>query len=158
MIAEGDSFAYLDVLSFSNCTSLTSLTLPDTLVSLADYAFRECTSLKELTFTGLVAPEGKMNVFDRCISLAEVGVPNRYEGQTFFGFPVLKNEETGVVQTDRRKTVAVGFLLCTLLVVFLELMITYVHDKHSFMCCRRRAERLSCISMDSDLQASLIGK
>jgi hypothetical protein len=153
----GESIAYLDTLSFSNCTSLTSLTLPSTLVALGNYAFRECTSLKKLTFTGLVAPEGSMNVFDKCGSLAEVGVPRGYEDQTFFGFPVLKDEENVVVEANRRETVALGFLLCCAGTACLEMIITYFKDKRSFMCCRRRrVELASCSSIDSDLQTTLI--
>lgn len=40
----------IDVLAFSNCTSLTSITIPSSVTSIGNYAFRNCTSLESVIF------------------------------------------------------------------------------------------------------------
>lgn len=44
----------IDVYSFTNCTSLTSVTIPDTVTSIGDSAFEGCTALKEITLPASV--------------------------------------------------------------------------------------------------------
>ncbi len=46
--------AFLDM-AFMSCTSLTSITLPDSITMISNYAFRGCTSLTSLTFKGTTA-------------------------------------------------------------------------------------------------------
>ena len=38
--------------AFYKCTSLTSITIPDSVTSIEDYAFRGCTDLQTITYTG----------------------------------------------------------------------------------------------------------
>lgn len=53
---------------FSGCTSLTSITIPDTVTLIGGYAFKGCSSLVEVTLgTGLATLNAE--VFDNCISL-----------------------------------------------------------------------------------------
>jgi hypothetical protein len=57
-----------------NCSSLTSITLPESLTSIGDYAFRGCSSL-----TGINIPEGVTSIgywaFDGCSSLTSITLP-----------------------------------------------------------------------------------
>lgn len=47
--------------AFSGCTSLTSVTIPDSVTSIWDYAFRNCTSLTSVTFDGTMAEWGAVD-------------------------------------------------------------------------------------------------
>ena len=57
--------------AFSDCSSLTNITIPDTVTSIGDYAFSECTSLTSITI-----PNSVMSIGDRafygCSSLTSV--------------------------------------------------------------------------------------
>ena len=57
--------------AFSGCSSLTNITIPDTVTSIGDYAFSECTSLTSITI-----PNSVMSIGDRafygCSSLTSV--------------------------------------------------------------------------------------
>ena len=60
--------------SFSKCTSLVSITLPQNLTSIGDGAFRKCTSLVGIMFPHSLTGIG-MHAFDRCTSLVNVTFP-----------------------------------------------------------------------------------
>ncbi|MBR2646726.1 MAG: leucine-rich repeat domain-containing protein [Clostridia bacterium] len=50
----GNSVTSIGDWSFSNCTSLTSVTIPDSVTSIGDYAFFGCTGLTSIEFKGTV--------------------------------------------------------------------------------------------------------
>ena len=52
--------------AFSYCTDLTSVTIPDSVTSIGDYAFVSCTSLTSITFAGINPPSFAPNVFYYC--------------------------------------------------------------------------------------------
>jgi hypothetical protein len=54
--------------AFRNCTSLTSITIPESVTSIGDYAFGGCTSLSSITIPGSVTSIGKYT-FRNCTSL-----------------------------------------------------------------------------------------
>ena len=70
-----DSVTSIGDWAFSYCQSLTGITIPDSVTSIGDYAFNSCTSLASITI-----PDGVMSIgrraFFRCTSLASITIPN----------------------------------------------------------------------------------
>jgi len=60
---------------FSGCTSITSITLPDTLTSIGGYAFQGCTGLKNITIPSSVISIGE-HIFKGCTSLTSITIPS----------------------------------------------------------------------------------
>jgi hypothetical protein len=50
-----NSVIYIGNLAFRNCTSLTSVTIPNSVTSIGQNAFRDCTSLTSVTFQGTIS-------------------------------------------------------------------------------------------------------
>lgn len=59
---------------FATCLSLTSITLPESVVSLGEYCFAECTSLTSITLPESVTSLGE-GCFDYCPSLTSITIP-----------------------------------------------------------------------------------
>jgi hypothetical protein len=61
--------------AFSGCTSLTDLTIPDSLTTIGDYAFLGCTGLNNITFGNGLAHIGN-SAFSQCSGLTSVILPH----------------------------------------------------------------------------------
>ena len=70
-----DSVTSIPDYAFYNCSSLTSITLPDSVTSIGDYAFRECRSLTSITIPDSVTSIGKY-AFYNCSSLTIITIPD----------------------------------------------------------------------------------
>lgn len=73
--------------AFRECTSLTSVTIPDGVTSIGQYAFYQCTRLTSITIPNGVTSISN-NVFDRCSGLTSITIPNsvtRIGGHAFWG-------------------------------------------------------------------------
>jgi hypothetical protein len=61
--------------AFSDCTSLTSVTIPNSVTSIADYAFNHCSLLSSIALPINIASIGEA-AFSWCISLTSVTIPS----------------------------------------------------------------------------------
>ena len=61
--------------SFSDCTSLISITIPSSVTKIGEYAFYNCTSLTSVTVPGSVTEIGN-GTFYGCTSLTSVTIPD----------------------------------------------------------------------------------
>ncbi len=61
--------------SFYNCTGLTSITIPNSVINIDEYAFEGCTGLTSITIPNSVTSIG-YNAFSGCSDLASVTIPD----------------------------------------------------------------------------------
>ena len=61
--------------AFSGCTSLTNITIPNSVTSIAEYAFNGCTSLTDIIIPNSVTEIG-LCAFSGCTSLTNITIPN----------------------------------------------------------------------------------
>ena len=71
---DGKAVTSLGKKCFAGCDSLTTVVLPDTLITIEDRAFANCTSLRGIFIPESVATIGK-NAFSKCTSLEAVSIP-----------------------------------------------------------------------------------
>ena len=61
--------------AFNSCTSLTSIIIPNSVITIGDYCFQACSGLASVTIPNSVTSIGR-NVFDSCSGLTSVTIPN----------------------------------------------------------------------------------
>lgn len=61
--------------AFSECSSLTSLVIPNSVTSIRDFAFAGCNGLTSLSIPNSVTTIG-IAVFDRCSNITSITIPN----------------------------------------------------------------------------------
>ena len=86
--------------AFDNCTSLTSVTIPNSVTSIGDYAFYNCTSLTSVTIPNSVTSIGDY-AFSYCSSLTSVTIPESitYIENNAFSYCSSLNEITCLATT-----------------------------------------------------------
>ena len=73
--------------AFRDCSSLTSITIPDGVTSIGEYAFRDCSSLTSITIPDGVTSIGDY-AFEGCSSLTSITIP---DSVTSIGWDAFKN-------------------------------------------------------------------
>ncbi|MBE6812346.1 MAG: hypothetical protein E7523_05640 [Ruminococcaceae bacterium] len=71
-----ESVVCIEDYAFRNCTSLTSVNFPDNIDSIGDFAFSECTSLSVVDIPESVTSIG-LSAFYYCTSLTTIKMPNK---------------------------------------------------------------------------------
>ena len=101
--------------AFRDCTSLTEVKIPDSVINIGDYAFYGCTSL-----TGITIPDGVTSVgfqtFSGCISLKEIAIPDSVksiENNAFYGCASLTEV---VIPNSVTRIYSGAFYKCTSLI------------------------------------------
>ena len=61
--------------AFENCSEITSVTIPDTILSIPSTAFKNCTSLVNINIPNSVISIGS-GAFENCTSLVNINIPN----------------------------------------------------------------------------------
>ncbi len=83
--------------AFSGCSSLTSVTIPNSVTSIGSYAFSYCSSLTSVTIPNSVTSIGS-GAFWNCSSLTSVTIPNSVTsigGSSFYGCSALTSVNIG---------------------------------------------------------------
>ena len=74
---DGDKYPVVGISrdAFKNCSSLTSITLPNTIHNIREYAFEGCSGLESVVIPNSVTSIGE-NVFCNCTSLSSATLPD----------------------------------------------------------------------------------
>ena len=96
--------------AFNGCTSLTSVTIPDSVTNIGNYAFNGCTSLTSVTIPNSVTSIGD-SAFSNCTSLTSVTIPDTVTsiGNAFYNCTSL----TSVTIPDSVTSIGSAFYNCT---------------------------------------------
>ena len=73
VVLDGKFVTSIGEFAFSNCSNLTSMTIPDTITNIAAYAFSECSDLTRVTIPNSVTSIGDY-AFNSCRSLTSVEI------------------------------------------------------------------------------------
>ncbi len=107
-----DSVTSIGEYAFSGCTSLTSVTIPDSVTSIGNFAFEDCTSLTSITIPDSVTSIGD-RAFSACTSLTSVTIP---DSVTSIGYKAFCNCESLTSVTIGNSVTSIGegaFCDCT---------------------------------------------
>ncbi|MBR4046114.1 MAG: leucine-rich repeat protein [Alistipes sp.] len=80
-----DSVTEIQNYAFADCTSLASVTIPDSVTAIGDYAFNYCTSLTSVTIPDSVTAIGE-GAFQQCKSLTSVTIPDSVTKIGYYAF------------------------------------------------------------------------
>ena len=70
-----DSVTVIDLYAFEGCTGLTSITIPNSVTEIGNCAFKDCTGLTSITIPESVTVIG-ISAFEGCTGLTSVTIPD----------------------------------------------------------------------------------
>ena len=127
--------------AFSGCSSLASITIPDSVTDIDDYAFSGCSSLTSLTYLGVSDPcVNNSNVFNGC-PLATVTVSLDYQGDSFGGKPVKIMTPEEPKDNSSKAGVIAGSVVAAIAVVAAAVVTSVMYIKK--LACFGRASDVS---------------
>ena len=89
-----ESLTSIGDFAFYGCTGLTSITLPEGVTSIGAYAFQNCTSLTSITLPESLTSIDYFDIFENCTSLTSIHAPaGSYAAKYFKGDPRLVIDE-----------------------------------------------------------------
>lgn len=93
-ITLSDQLATIPASAFANCTSLSTINIPNKITDIGNWAFYNCTSLTKVTLSTETGTIGN-NAFQNCISLNEINFPNKLVliGEYAFANTLLKKAQ-----------------------------------------------------------------
>ncbi len=101
VVIEGD-ISSIGTYTFSGCTNLSSVTLPEHEISINDYAFESCSSLSSIVFPGITNIPAE-HVFSGCYSLEHVTFKNETNGINSYLFCRTESLLTMTVPFTKKK-------------------------------------------------------
>ena len=118
---DGRPVTQIEDRAFMNCTGLTSITIPDSVISIGDLAFEGCMNLVNVTIGSSVTSIG-VHAFYKCWWLTSITVSA--------GNPVYHSDENCLIETES-KTLVVG---CENSIIPNDGSVTSI-GKYAFSCC-----------------------
>jgi hypothetical protein len=102
-----NSVTYIGDYAFEVCKKLKEVSIEGELASIGEYAFMENFALENVTYNGTNEPIIGECVFESCTLLKTITVSQNYEGETFGGYSVDKQEEVSVTITENCSEIVV---------------------------------------------------
>ena len=118
---DGRPVTQIEDRAFMNCTGLTSITIPDSVISIGDLAFEGCMNLVNVTIGSGVTSIG-VHAFYKCWWLTSITVSA--------GNPIYHSDENCLIETES-KTLVVG---CENSIIPDDGSVTSI-GKYAFSCC-----------------------
>ena len=107
---DGKSVTSIGGYAFDGCTSLASITIPDSVTSIGDFAFNICTSLASITIPDSVTEIGS-GAFSLCIGLTDITIPNSVTSIGIYAFYSCRSLTAINVATGNQNYVSVNGVL-----------------------------------------------
>ncbi|MCM1330557.1 MAG: leucine-rich repeat domain-containing protein [Ruminococcus sp.] len=92
-----NSVTYIGSYAFADCTSLTNITIPNSVTYIDNWAFEDCTSLTSITIPNSVTYIGDM-VFTGCTSLTSINVDENNTSYSSLGDVLFSNDLSNLIQ------------------------------------------------------------
>ena len=80
-----DSVTSIEEYAFANCSNLKNITIPDRVTSIGSYAFSDCRSIESITILGSIYSIGEC-AFQYCTSLTSITIPDSVESIGQYAF------------------------------------------------------------------------
>ena len=98
--------------AFYNCSSLTSITIPNSVTSIGSYAFYDCSSLTSITIPDSVTSIGD-DTFRYCLSLTSITIPNSVTSIGDWAFHVCSSLTSITIPNGVTRIGDVAFMACS---------------------------------------------